>query len=296
MNKKTKYTIQNTKYLLTIGWLYPDLMSTYGDRGNIIVLTKRCEWRGIHVKVQPITLDTKSQILNTCDLLFMGGAQDKEQEIVNQDLQKKKGDLLTKAIEDNTPGLFVCGAYQFLGKYYKTAEGTKLPGLGTFDIHTIHPGENSERLIGNIIIQPFSILNSDQTNKTKMSSPTRSGIQEIDSRLSFGNTQDMRGNDKEIVFVGFENHGGRTYLGKDVKPFGRVITGFGNNGEDGTEGMIYKNSIGTYLHGPVLPKNPELADFLLEKALEKKYGKMELLKPLPRILSEKAKNVLISKI
>ena len=111
------------KLSLTIGWLYPELMSTYGDRGNIIALQKRCEWRDIAVKIEHISPDTKSQILNTCHLLFMGGAQDTQQEIVNSDLFENKGSVLKEKIEQGVPGLFICGAYQFMGKYYKTADG-----------------------------------------------------------------------------------------------------------------------------------------------------------------------------
>lgn len=213
---------------LTIGWLYPTLMSTYGDRGNIMVLTKRCEWRGIEVKVEQINIDSESEKLKTCDLLFMGGAQDTQQEIVNKDLFEKKGTALRKLIEEEIPGLYICGAYQFLGKYYKTADGKKLPGLNIFPAYTENDGNS--RLIGNIIIE-------------------HSG--------------------KKIV--GFENHGGRTFLDDASMAFGKIIKGFGNNGEDKTEGIIFKNSIGSYLHGPMLPKNPEIADWLIKTALEKKH-------------------------
>lgn len=257
MNKPNK--LKPNAYSITIGWLYPDLMSTYGDRGNIIVLQKRCEWRGIKVKVEKISLDTKYQILNTCDLFFMGGAQDREQEIVNKNLQKKKGNVLHKLIEGNTPGLYICGGYQFLGKYYKAADGTKIPGLGVFDIYTEHPGDQARRLIGNIIIKP-NLTTSYQLQATSS-------------------------------LVGFENHGGRTYLGKDVHPFAKVQKGYGNNGNDKTEGMIYKNSIGSYLHGPILPKNPELADWLIEKALEVKYKEEYKLESLGNTLEQKAKAV-----
>lgn len=249
-------------YTLAIGWLYPDLMSTYGDRGNIIVLQKRCEWRGIDVKIAKITIETKREILRECDLLFMGGAQDTQQEIVNKDLFEKKGKLLIEKIENGTPGLFICGAYQFLGKYYKTAEGKILNGLGLFDLHTENPG--GERLIGNILIEPLhksSIINH-----------------------------------KSLRFVGFENHGGRTYFEKGANPFAKVIKGFGNNGEDGTEGILYKNAIGTYLHGPILPKNPELADFLIQKALEIKYKEEIKLEPLDDSIEKKAREVIVNKI
>lgn len=264
----------DTRHLsLTIAWLYPDLMSTYGDRGNIIVLQKRCEWRGIKVKVERISLDTHPSTLDTCDLIFMGGAQDTQQEIVNDDLFKHKGKLLKEKIMDQTPGLFICGAYQFLGNYYKTAEGKKLKGLELFPLYTENPGLNVERLIGNIIIEP--IARSDLSKN-----PENSLIRGLTSTR----------------LVGFENHGGRTYLEDPSMAFAKVIKGFGNNGRDKTEGIIFKNAIGSYLHGPILPKNPALADWLIQTALQKKYGKEILLDPLNDKLAFKAREVIVKRI
>lgn len=222
------------KQTITIGWLYPDLMSIYGDRGNIIALTRRCEWRGIEVTVKPITVDTTLSELRTSDMLFMGGAQDRQQTIVAQDLQKKKK-VLSQMIEDNVPGLYICGGFQFLGAYYKEADGTIIEQLSVLDVYTENPG--GKRLIGNIA---------------------------VDATQTFG---------KKTILVGFENHGGRTRLGKEVKPLGTVVKGYGSNAEDHTEGAVYKNSIGTYLHGPILPKNPILTDYLIIKTLERKYQK-----------------------
>ncbi len=242
---------------LTIGWLYPDLMSIYGDRGNITCLQKRCVWRDITVVVKPITLESKAAELRSLDLLFMGGAQDRQQTIVFQDLRKKK-EVLRDLIEKGIPGLYICGGYQFLGKYYKEADGSLVEGLHIFDLYTINPGEHAKRLIGNMSFTAPII-----------SATTR--------------------------FVGFENHGGRTYLGKNIKPFGKIIMGFGNNGEDGYEGAIYKNSIGSYSHGPILPKNPEIADWLILKALAIKYKIAHNLQRLDDILAEKARMYLLQK-
>lgn len=260
-------SIINNKYSLTIGWLYPDLMNTYGDRGNIIVLTKRAEWRGIKVNVEQIFVDTEYSILNIVDLLFMGGAQDTQQEIVNRDLHDKKGKVLIDKINDGTPGLFICGAYQFLGKYYKTADGKMLDGLGVFPLHTENPGEHAERLIGNVVISP------------------RFNLEHAQTRLNLN-----------INLLGFENHGGRTYLENKEMALGKVINGHGNNSTDKTEGIIYKNSFGTYLHGPILPKNPQLADLLITLALEKKYGEKFHLEPLDDSIEQKARDQIISKI
>jgi len=265
--------IHNTKYSLTIGWLYPQLMNTYGDRGNILVLTKRCEWRQIAVDVKYLNEGFTMKDLSSCDLLFMGGAQDKQQQIVAQDLSKEKAHTLSRMIHDNIPGLYICGAYQFLGKYYKEADGTTIPGLGIFDLYTENPGTTVKRLIGNIAVDFTDAHNSLHT------------------------------------LVGFENHGGRTYLGKSILPMARIVKGFGNNGDlpamlngkmlqagDKTEGALYKNSFGTYMHGPILPKNPFLADILIQKALEKKYNENIVLKKLDDTLEEKSHETILSKI
>jgi lipid II isoglutaminyl synthase (glutamine-hydrolysing) len=242
---------------LTIGWLYPELMGTYGDRGNIITLRRRCSWRNIEIKANVLDIGFDPKEMLECDLLFMGGAQDMQQKIVAEDL-KNKVETFSQVIRSEIPGLYICGAYQFLGKYYKEADGTIIPGLGIIDAYTENP--NTKRLIGNIAMMP-----------------------EIDSLSS-------------SVFVGFENHGGRTYLGKDVRPFGNVLVGFGNNGEDKTEGAIYKNSICTYLHGPILPKNPELADYLIKTALEKKYQQKISLEKLDDNMEKNARIVIAERL
>ena len=254
--KNRQSSIINSQYSIIIGWLYPELMSTYGDRGNIICLAKRCEWRKINAQVLKLNEGFNEKLLDSIDILFMGGAQDVQQEIVSNDFTSSKVKILKKKVENGTPGLYICGAYQFLGKYYKEADGNKIKGLDIFDLYTEHPGVGKERLIGNIAI-----------------------------KTSDGS-----------VVVGFENHGGRTYLGKNLKPFGQVIKGYGNNSIDSTEGAIYKNSIGTYLHGPILPKNPQIADWLIEKALERKYKKKIKLEKLDDSLSQKAKEDVLRKI
>ena len=138
------------KYSLIIGWLYPELMSTYGDRGNIIVLQKRCQWRGIKVEIKRLDLGFTINDLKKCDILFMGGAQDRQQQIVAEDLLKKRL-TLRKMVNDGIPGLYICGAYQFLGKYYREADGTVINGLGILDLYTENPGVGFSRLIGNSV-------------------------------------------------------------------------------------------------------------------------------------------------
>lgn len=272
------------KHKLVIGWLYPDLMSTYGDRGNIIVLQKRCEWREIEIEISRLGLGFKINDLRKCDLLFMGGAQDRQQKIVSTDLTKEKIKALKEMIDNETPGLYICGAYQFLGNHYKEADGTIIEGLKIFDLYTKNPGINKLRLIGNIITKPLIAQNS--LGVVANPPPRWNSI----------------GTQEENYLVGFENHGGRTYLGnlpagrQEIKPFGKVIVGFGNNGEDRTEGAVYKNSFGTYLHGPILPKNPHFADLLIKLALEKKYKKQIKLKELDDSLEIQAHEAILKKL
>ena len=166
------------------------------------------------------------------DLFFMGGGQDFEQEVLLDDLAGKKSADLRSAIEDGKTFLCICGGYQILGDYYETRDGVKCSFLGAIDFYT---KGSKTRMIGNYAFR-------------------------LGQECGAG------------TVVGFENHSGKTYLGAGVNPLGTVLKGFGNNGEDHTEGVHYKNVFGTYSHGPALPKNPELCDRILESALERKYG------------------------
>lgn len=235
---------------IKIAWLYPDLMSTYGDRGNVIVLQKRCMWRGIAAQIVPVTLETHTTVLEACDIVFMGGAQDRQQKLAGEDFLKHKGPVVKRMVEKGVPALFVCAAYQFVGAYYKPYQGKPIPGAGIWDLYTEHPGDQAKRLIGNTVAK---IINPAELAGT--------------------------------VIVGFENHGGRTHIGPSMRPLAKVIKGYGNNGEDGYEGAVYKNSIGCYFHGPLLPKNPKIADWLIEKIAGP-------LKPLDDSLEHKANEVL----
>lgn len=212
---------------LTLGHLYPDLLNLYGDRGNIISIKKRCEWRNIDIEIKQFKLNDDIDF-SELDIVFIGGGSDREQLIVGKKLLAIKNDF-QKYIEDNGVTLTICGGYQLLGHYYKLQNET-ISALGILDIYT---EAEKGRLIGNVVIESNFLSN----NKT---------------------------------LVGFENHGGRTYINNHT-PLGKIVVGFGNNGKDGGEGVIYKNTIGTYLHGPILPKNPNLTDHLIFKALEKKY-------------------------
>lgn len=221
-------------YTLNICHLYPDLLNLYGDRGNILALLKRAQWRGIDVNISNISLGDDFQPENY-DIIFLGGGQDYEQEILQQDVLKKKGPEIINAIKNDKVFLCICGGYQLMGNYYKTWDGKEINYLGAIDLWTIG---GKKRMIGNTAYE-FNFLKSDS----------------CDGRI-----------------VGFENHSGRTYLGEGVKPLGKVIKGNGNNGEDQTEGAIYKNVFCTYSHGSILPKNPTFTDHLLTIALKQKYS------------------------
>jgi len=237
---------------LKICHLYPDLMDTYGDVGNIIALQKRCSWRGIEATVTPISVGASLNLLEF-DIYFFGGGQDKAQQIVSKDL-RKKAKAIKKQIENGTVLLSICGGYQLLQKYFKTKEGAIINGIGLFSAYTEGSGD---RMIQNLLVK----INPELSAQIKSLYPT--------TNLSNYPTN----------LIGFENHSGKTYLESGVQPLGRVIKGAGNNGEDKTEGAIYKNAFGCYLHGSLLPKNPHFADYLVIKALERRYGIVKL-KPL----------------
>jgi CobQ-like glutamine amidotransferase family enzyme len=219
---------------LRLAHLYPRLMNIYGDRGNIMCLRRRCEQREIGLEVEELELGDRLGAQEV-DLLFIGGAQDREQRRVAEDLAASKGEPLREAVEAGAVLLAVCGGYQLMGRFYRTGEGEELPGVGVFDLWTEHPGPRARRFIGNVVVE-------------------------------------WRGG----TLVGFENHGGRTHLGDGVEPLGRVVAGFGNNGEDGGEGATHRNAYGTYLHGSLLPKNPLFADHLIETALRRRYPEAAL--------------------
>jgi CobQ-like glutamine amidotransferase family enzyme len=231
---------------LRLAHLYPKLMNLYGDRGNILSLRRRCQQRGITLVVDELEL---GEALGPAayDLIFIGGAQDREQRRVAVDLLETKAQALHQAVDDGVVLLAVCGGYQLLGRYYRPAAGEELAGVGIFDAWTVHPGPAARRFIGNVVVR-------------------------------------WQGR----TLVGFENHGGRTYLGPSARPLATVIAGFGNNGRDGSEGVVQgENAFGTYLHGSLLPKNPRFADHLIASALRRRYGEVELL-PLDDALEERA--------
>lgn len=239
--------------ILKILWMYHDIMDLYGDKGNIRVLKKRCEDRGIEVVVSTCAMKQQC-VLKDYDILFIGGGADKEQSLLYQDLLSRK-EAIQEAIASHTFVLLICGGYQFFGKHYIDNSGNRMQGLGLFDYYT-ESNPNVGRCIGNIAIE----ANLDG---------------------------------KKYKVVGFENHGGQTM--KVTTPFGRVLSGHGNQYQGEFEGFYNGQVLGTYMHGPLLPKNPEVADFIIQKGLSKNYGEVTL-SALDDGLEQKAKEVMLKRL
>jgi lipid II isoglutaminyl synthase (glutamine-hydrolysing) len=212
--------------------LYPELMNIYADRGNLIVLERRCAWRGIGFELAASSLGERLDG-NAHDLFYIGGGQDRDQRLCAEDLIETKHDALHTAAARGAVVLGVCGGYQLLGHSY-TLGTEDIPGVGLLDVRTVR--EDGPRLIGNVAIELDDFF---------------------EGAASGG----------ERVLAGFENHGGRTHLGAGQSPLGRVLKGYGNDGRSGVEGARTGNTIGTYLHGPLLPKNVWFADWLIARAL-----------------------------
>jgi lipid II isoglutaminyl synthase (glutamine-hydrolysing) len=228
---------------IRVGHLYPGYLNIYADRGNIAVLEGRARARGHELEVLSIGLG--EPVPAEVDLFYIGGGQDREQEIVAPDLAARS-DALVTAAEAGSAFLGVCGGYQLLGRYYRDRAGKELPGIGLLPLHTI-AGER--RMIGDVLLDCAWAGES---------------------------------------LAGFENHAGRTLLDEGAEPLGRVIAGFGNDGSSGFEGCRSGRVYGTYLHGPLLPRNPWLADRLLGDALAHHTGGRLELEPLDDELEKRA--------
>lgn len=212
---------------LRIVHLFPDLLNLYGDGGNVRVLQRRCEWRGLPVEV--VRVDDPAQAdLSAADVVFMGGGPDREQRVASEHLLAMR-EQLRAYVEDDGVVLAICGGFQILGTQWYIGDET-IEGLGLLPLRTLRV--DGSRLIDNIV---------------------------LDSPLA------------THPVVGYENHAGRTYLDEGLEPFGKVAGthGHGNNDDSKADGVLYRNVVGTYLHGPLLGKNPEVADWLLARALER---------------------------
>lgn len=240
-----------SNFEINICHLYPDLMNLYGDRGNIMAMKRRLEWRGIRANVTEVNVNDPLN-WQDYDIFFIGGGQEFEQKALQDDIHSGKGDAIKAAIEAGKVFLTVCGGYQLLAKDYVNAEGKRFELVGAIDMRVKGA---KDRLVGNYMFQ-----------------------------LANGNK-----------VVAFENHSSRTFLGKSVKPLGKVLVGKGNNGQDGTEGVRYKNVFGTYGHGSLLPKNPALCDQLLKIAVDAKYPGLEL-RPLEDKFEKAAHRYMVERL
>jgi len=214
---------------LSIVHLYPDLLRTYGDRANVLVLQRRAEWRGFSVSVVGISRGEPTP--DGAGVILLGGGSDRVQSMIGPDLKRRTPELMDAAVKGSVI-LGVCGGYQLLGHKYVAADGAVIEGMGLLDVTTVG---GTGRIIGRV-----------------------HGVANL-----YG---------KDFEFVGFENHGGRTTLGPKATPLGTVGGGQGNNGKDKSEGAVQGRTIGTYLHGPLMPANPSLADAVLEQALSPLTG------------------------
>lgn len=231
--------------------LYPDLLNLYGDRGNIIALMRRASLRGIELTVDAITLGEKFDPLKY-DMIFLGGGQDAEQNILRKDFVTEKGDAVKEAVAADKVFLCICGGYQMMGLYYEEHDGVKIDCLGALNLWTV--GKKNRFIQDTVYSCDF--LPGDG------------------------------------LLYGFENHSGRTYLGEGVKPLAKVLSGAGNNGEDGFEGAVYRNVYCTYSHGSFLPKNPAMTDYLLGKAVEVQTGAHFVLPELDTDIEDFARKAL----
>lgn len=240
---------------LKVCWMYHDIMDLYGDKGNMMVLKKRCLDRDIQFELDTCGIGQKKD-LSEYDLIFLGGGADKEQISLIPDLLSRKENI-QKAMDENTFILLICGGYQLFGQYYIAANNQKIKGLQFYDYYT-DTGKQGSRCIGNIVID--------------------ANLDGIKTRI-----------------VGFENHGGQTLNVKH--PLGKVIHGYGNSFDAGQEGFYDGKILGTYLHGPLLPKNPVVADFVIYKSLKKRNPdfKFEDLKLLNETFEKGARDTLFKR-
>lgn len=248
---------------ITVGFLYPEIMSGYGDRGNLAAITRRCGWRGIAVHVRELSIGDPVDP-DEVDLFLIGNGGEFHQRLVATDLADVKGPAICDAVGEGAALLAVGAGYELLGRFYQPSRGVELPGARLFDTWTIQQG-------------------ADLTTASCTLAEARAG-RAIGDLLVQWNAE---------LLVGFENHSARTYLGPTARPLGRVVAGHGNNG-DGGEGVCLGSAIGTYLRGPCLPWNPVLADFLIGAALQRRYGAADLA-PLPDRFERAARDAAVQR-
>jgi CobQ-like glutamine amidotransferase family enzyme len=242
---------------LTLGHLYPDIMSAYGDRGNIVAIMRRCGWRGIVTEIGELRLGDPVHP-GDVDIFLIGNGGESQQRLVAPDLADVKGMAIREAVQQGAALLAVGAGYELLGRFYQPSTGVELPGAGLFDAWTIQHGAGLSAASAAITEARADGAIGDLLVRWEAAGP---GGQPASPR--------------EELLVGFENHSARTYLGPTAQALGQVVIGQGNNG-DGREGVRRGGAVGTYMRGPCLPRNPALADFLIRTALWRRYGEVEL--------------------
>ncbi len=265
---------------LKLLYLYPDMLELYGDYGNIQVLKYRLEKRGINLIIDKYSIGDNAPDFASYDIVFAGGGADNEQSILSKDLIKYK-DSIKDAVDKGVFFLLICGAYQLFGKYYKGVEGNIIPGLEVFDYYTVAEPDRKKRCIGNIVLK-VDLNKSEKANQT--------GHKE---NFNLEKNVEVETNKFETEVIGFENHGGQTF---DIdSPFGEVLYGNGNKFGDTEEGYFKQNVIATYLHGPLLAKNPKISDYIISYCLERKYNEKVELEKLDDSFEEKCRAKLLEK-
>ena len=241
---------------LNILCLYPNIMDLYGDNSNIEIIKYRAHQRNIDVNIDTYTVGDEEPNFYDYDLVFLGGGSTKEQKVVSKDIIKFKNQI-ERSINHGVFYLLICGGFQLFGKYYKDLENNIIEGLNIFKYYTEYSNDKNKCCVGDIVLE--SVINN-----------------------------------QKLELLGFENHSGQTY---DIdNPLGRVMYGNGNTFKNEYEGLMTENVIGTYLHGPLLSKNPELADYIIKYCLERKYNKKVTLKKLNDEFEQKAKKEMLDKL
>lgn len=241
---------------LNILHMYPAMLDLYGDSGNVEILQYRCKMRDIELEVHKYNLGDRETDFTDYDIIYLGGGADFEQQLLADDLLSLR-ESIREAYDAGVYFLMICGGYQLMGQYYKDSNGDKIPGLGLFDYYTVASTDKRCRCIGNIVVET-----------------------ELDG--------------EKYKVIGFENHGGQT---KNVySPFGTVLAGNGNEFECPEEGYAEKNVTATYLHGPLLSKNPKLADHIISYCMERKTGERYVPAPINDKLEDDCRRQLLERL
>jgi CobQ-like glutamine amidotransferase family enzyme len=262
---------------LRLGYLYPDIMSSYGDRGNIAAVVRRCGWRGIATEIEELRLGDPVHP-DDVDIFLIGNGDQAQQRLIAPDLAEIKGMAIREAVDQGAALLAVGAGYELLGRFYQPSRGVELPGAGLFDAWAIQHGDD---------------LSAESAAITE----ARAGRAIGDLLVRWGGAGlagQAGGSPRDELLIGFENHSSRTYLGPAARPLGQVVIGQGNNG-DGREGVRLGGAVGTYMRGPCLPRNPALADFLIRTALWRRYGEAEV-EPLADDLERAAHDTAVRRV